>query len=201
MGHSPITYHVDMARWQPNAQERIVRAALELFAKQGYENTTVVEIAELAGLTKSTFFRHVPDKREVLFIGQDFLNSAFTDAIASAPPGATPLEAVAAALAAAAQAFPAERREFAPRREAIIAANRELREREALKVASLVAAMTEALTARGVEEPDASMAAAIGLLALGRAYSRWADPANQQAFTDLAREALAELATAARRVA
>jgi AcrR family transcriptional regulator len=201
MGPCPITYHVEMARWQPNPEERIVSAALELFAKQGYENTTVVEIAERAGLTKSTFFRHVPDKREVLFIGQDFLNSAFTDGIAAAPGGATPLEAVAAALAAAAQAFPAERREFALEREAIIAANPELREREALKVASLVAAMTEALTARGVEEPDASLAAAIGLLALGRAYSHWVHRTNQQAFTDLAREALDELATAARRLA
>ena len=174
-----------------------MRAALELFAEQGYENTTVVEIAERAGLTKSTFFRHVPDKREVLFIGQDFLVRAVTDGIASAPDGAAPLEGVAAALDAAAEAFPAERREFGPRRQAVIAANPELQEREALKRTGLATAMAEALKARGTEDLPASLAAEIGVLALGRAYARWADPANGQEFAELAREALTELQAAA----
>ena len=191
-----ITYAVPMARWQPNAQERLVRAALELFAEQGYESTTVVEIAERAGLTKSTFFRHVPDKREVLFIGQDFLVRALTDGIASAPDDAAPLEAVAAALDAAAEAFPAERREFGPQRQAVIAANRELQEREALKRTGFAAAMAEALKARGTEDIPASLAAEIGVLALSRAYASWADPANDREFAELAREALAELQAA-----
>lgn len=196
MAPGPIAYSVDMARWQPNARQRLVRAALELFAEQGYENTTVAGIAERAGLTKSTFFRHVPDKREVLFIGQDVLNRAFTDGIASAPDGAAPLEAVAAALDAAARVFTAESREFAPQRQAIIAANPELQEREAVKQASLLAAMTGALKARGLQDPAASLAAVIGLLALGHAYSRWIDPANEQQFAEIAREALAELRAA-----
>jgi AcrR family transcriptional regulator len=185
-----------MARWQPNAQERLVRAALELFSEQGYENTTVVEIAERAGLTKSTFFRHVADKREVLFIGQDILTRAFTKGIASAPADAAPLEAVGAALDAAAEAFPEERREIGPRRQAVIAANPELQEREALKRAGMAAAMTEALKARGIDPTAASLAAEIGVLALGRAYARWADPANTDGFAELAREALAELQVA-----
>jgi AcrR family transcriptional regulator len=185
-----------MARWQPNAQERLVRAALELFAEQGYENTTVVEIAERAGLTKSTFFRHVPDKREVLFIGQDSLVRALEDGVASAPDDAAPLEAIAAALDAAAEAFPAERREIGPQRQAIIAANPELREREALKRAGFATALTRALKARGTEDPTASLAAEIGVLALGGAYAQWADPANKREFAELAREALAELQAA-----
>ena len=173
-----------------------MRAALELFAEQGYESTTVVEIAERAGLTKSTFFRHVPDKREVLFIGQDFLVRALTDGIASAPNGASPLEAVAAALDAAAEAFPAERRDFGPQRQAVIAANPELQEREALKRTGFAAAMAEALKARGTEDIQASLAAEIGVLALSRAYARWADPANEREFAELARDALAELQAA-----
>jgi AcrR family transcriptional regulator len=60
-----------MARWEPNTRERLIRAAIELFAEQGYEATTVSQIAERAGgLTKTTFFRHFSDKREVLFAGQ-----------------------------------------------------------------------------------------------------------------------------------
>src|ERR1700728_2898958 len=83
-------YHVRMARWEPDARERLVRAALDLFTEQGYDNTTVAEIAERAGLTKSTFFRHFPDKREVLVAGQDTLCRLLVDAIAAAPATATP---------------------------------------------------------------------------------------------------------------
>ncbi|UNT00629.1 TetR/AcrR family transcriptional regulator [Streptomyces tubbatahanensis] len=58
-----------MARRQPHAPGRLLVAALELFEERGYENTTVVEITERAGLTKSTFFRRFRDKREALFGG------------------------------------------------------------------------------------------------------------------------------------
>jgi AcrR family transcriptional regulator len=82
-----------MVRWQPNPSERLAQAALELFAERGYENTTVIDIAQRAGLTKSTFFRHFQDKREVLF-GGGAMNGLVTEAIAAAPAAATPLEAV-----------------------------------------------------------------------------------------------------------
>src|SRR5436189_286777 len=60
-----------MGRWEPNARQRLVRAALDLFSEHSYDSTTIAQIAERAGLTKTTFFRHFPDKREVLFAGQD----------------------------------------------------------------------------------------------------------------------------------
>ena len=69
-----------MARWEPNARERLERAALALFTERGFDATTVAEIADRAGLTKSTFFRHFADKREVLFGGQDLLVQLFSDA-------------------------------------------------------------------------------------------------------------------------
>src|SRR3569833_1129042 len=96
---SNITYHVPVARWEPNTRERLVRAAVDLFADQGYAATTVSEIAERAGgLSKMTFFRHFPDKREVLFADQDKLGRLLADVIAVAPGSATPLQAVAAGL-------------------------------------------------------------------------------------------------------
>src|SRR5215469_14619637 len=105
-----------MARWEPNARERLALAALELFAERGYENTTVTDIAQRAGLTKSTFFRHFQDKREVLF-GDGTLNGLVAGAIAAAPPTATPLEAVAHALdAVGREVFTQARREFGARR-------------------------------------------------------------------------------------
>jgi len=186
-----------MGRWEPNARERLLRAALELFIEQGYEDTTVVEIAERAGLTKSTFFRHFPDKREVLFFGQDTLCQLLADGIAAAPRSAAPLEAVAAALDAVAVVFPPERRELGPQREAIIAANSELQEREALKRAGFATAMTQALLARGVPDPTARIAAELGIGAYYRAFEQWADPAGQQTLTELTRQALGQLRAAA----
>ncbi len=74
-----------MARWEPDARQRLVAAALDLFTEQGYDDTTVAQIADRAGLTKSTFFRHFPDKREVLVAGQDTLCRLLAEGIAAAP--------------------------------------------------------------------------------------------------------------------
>jgi len=182
-----------MPRWEPNATDRLVRAALDLFIEQGYDDTTVAQIAERAGLTKSTFFRHFPDKREVLFVGQDRTAQLLAEAIAAAPEHATPLEAVAAALDAAGTAFTPDQRDLGAPRLAVIAANPELQERDTLKRARFAATMTTALRARGLPDPVASLAAEIGVLALRRAAVRWADPASEQPFHELAVKALAEL--------
>jgi len=186
-----------MARWEPNARERLERAALALFTEHGFDATTVAGIADRAGLTKSTFFRHFADKREVLFGGQDMLVQLFGDAIRSAPAAATTAECLAAALEAAAVAFTPERHDLAPQRRAVIAANSELQERELLKRARLASAMTEALRARGAGEATARLAAEVGVLAFSTAYARWAAPGNLLPFAEIANAALRELQTSA----
>jgi AcrR family transcriptional regulator len=182
-----------MARWEPNARERLERAALALFAEHGYDATTVAQIADRAGLTKSTFFRHFADKREVLFGGQDLLVERFGDAIRNAPPWATAAGCLAAALEAAAGAFTPDRHELAPQRRAVIAAHSELQERELLKRARLASAMAEALRGRGADDTTARLAAEMGVLAFSTAYARWAAPENRQPFTEIARAALRDL--------
>jgi AcrR family transcriptional regulator len=191
-----------MARWEPNTRERLVRAALDLFTEQGYDATTVSEIAERAGgLTKMTFFRYFPDKREVLFgIGQEVHSQLMADAITAAPGSATALQAVQAALDAVSAAFTDDRRELATKLRAVIAANRELQERATFKRAALTEAMREALAKRGVPDPAAGLAAELGSGAFYTAFDRWADPAGpagQQTLTELSRQALGELRTAA----
>jgi AcrR family transcriptional regulator len=193
---SHINYHVLVARWEPNTPERLVRAALDLFTEQGYDATTVSEIAERAGVTKMTFFRHFPDKREVLFAGQEIHSRILADAIAAAPGPATPVQAVGAALDALAATFTDERREFAARLLPVIAAHSELRERSAFKHIGLTQTMGEALEKRGVPELTASLAAELGMRAFDRAFSQWADPVSQQTLPDLTRQALAELRAA-----
>ena len=186
-----------MARWEPNARERLVLAALDLFAEQGYDSTTVTQIANRAGLTKTTFFRHFPDKREVLFAGQEMHSRLLADGVAAAPDSATPLEAVAAALDALTASFTAEQHEFGPRLLTVIADNPELRERATFKHAALAAALTSALGKRGVPDLTASLAADLGVRAFDRAFDRWVKPSSQQTFTALAREELQALRTAA----
>ena len=69
MSAAVIGYDQAMGRWEPNARGRLEQAALELYVERGFEQTTVAEIAQRAGLTERTFFRHFADKREVLFQG------------------------------------------------------------------------------------------------------------------------------------
>ncbi|GAB3795183.1 TetR/AcrR family transcriptional regulator [Humibacter antri] len=164
-----------MARWEPGARERLVVAAVELFSENGYDETTVAEIAERAGLTKSTFFRYFPDKRELLVAGQETLGVLLAEGIAAAPSDATPLQAVAAGLDAVAGAMGPINRELGPRMKAAIAASTELQERDALKSVGLAASMTSALVARGVPEPTAHLAAELGLLAFKRGYAEWTE--------------------------
>jgi AcrR family transcriptional regulator len=154
-------------------RERLVVAAVDLFTEQGYDATTVAQIAERAGTTKSTFFRYFPDKRELLVAGQETLSRLLAEGIAEAPQGASPLEAVAAGLARAASAMGAVNRDLGPRLKAAVAASAELQERDALKSVSLAAAMTTALIARGVPDPTAHLAGELGVLAFKRGYAKW----------------------------
>src|ERR1700749_22000 len=112
-----------MARWEGNARSRLERAALDLFAEKGYDQTTVAQIAERAGLTERSFYRHYPDKREVLFAG-DELESVLTAAVLAAPAEATPFEALLAAFPAAGEVI--RPRDFLQVRAEVIAANPQL---------------------------------------------------------------------------
>jgi AcrR family transcriptional regulator len=190
-----ITYNAGMGRWEPNARERLERAALAVFLERGFDATTVAEIAASAGLTKSTFFRYFPDKRDVLAAGQETLSRLFAEGIAQAPADATPLTAVAAGLERAAGAMRPFNRDLAPHLQAAIAASTELQERAALKQVGLAAAMADALRARGVPDSVASLAAELGVLAFRDAHATWAETDNQQEFSELARAALERLRT------
>ena len=164
-----------MARWEPGARERLVLAAVDLFIEQGYDATTVAQIAERAGVTKSTFFRHFPDKRELLVAGQETLSRLLAEGITEAPAGASPLDAVGAGLARASSTMGPMNRELGPRLKAAVAASVELQERDALKSVSMAAAMTAALVARGVPGPAAALAGEMGVLAFKRGYAAWRD--------------------------
>ena len=188
-----------MPRWKPDGRQRLVVAALGLFAEQGYDDTTIAQISERAGLTRSTFFRHFADKREILTAGQEALSRLLAEGIDNAPADATPMTAVAAGLERASGGMTSFNRDLGPLLHAAIEANQELRNRAALKSIGMAAAMVDALKRREVAESAAQVAAEIGVLAFKLGYARWTDPARDEDPGELAthtRAAFDELRTA-----
>jgi AcrR family transcriptional regulator len=169
-----------MGRWEPDAAGRLREAAMELYTEEGFERTTVAEIADRAGVTARTFFRHFTDKREVLFAGSEELEQRMVEALVAAPPSAQPLDAVATALQAAAEML-GDRRDYARRRQAVIAATPELRERELIKMASLATAV-------------ASLAAETGVAVFRVAFERWVTDPDDSNLAEVMRTTLADLA-------
>jgi len=194
MAVAVINYDRGMGRWQADARGRLEQAALALYGERGFEQTTVAEIAERAGLTERTFFRYFADKREVLFSGAGALQELLVSSVASAPDSAAPIDAIFAALESAG-ALLQERRGFSLKRQAVIAANAELQERELIKLATLASALGDALRRRGVREPAASLAAETGITVFRIAFERWINDTSQRDLPQHIRESLAELKT------
>lgn len=178
----------------------MVVAAADLFNEQGYDATTVAQIAARAGVTKSTFFRHFPDKRDVLVAGQAALSDLLAEGIRDAPPNAGTMTLVTAALHRASTMMGPENRALGPRVRAAVEASAELQARDALKSVGLASAMSEALIRRGVTDATAQLAAEIGVLAFKRGYARWSEgePEDGDDLAAYARAALDELRTAVR---
>ena len=181
-----------MVRWEPDSRSRLEQAALALYGERGFDDTTVAEIAARAGLTERTFFRHFADKREVLFGGAGALQAHLVDAVVSAPDTAGPIDAIARALDAAGDLFE-ERRDFARRRQAILAASEELQERELKKLASLSAALAAALRQRGVDEPAASLTGELAIAVFRIGFEQWVTEGNQRTLLELMHEGLDEV--------
>jgi AcrR family transcriptional regulator len=181
-----------MARWEPDAAGRLREAALELYVAQGYEQTTVAEIAERAGVTARTYFRHFADKREVLFAGSELLQQGMVDAVAGAPEGLAPLDLVGAALDAAAGVLGRDIR-FSKRRQSVIVANAELHERELIKMSRLADALTQGLADRGVPRDEARLAAEAGIAVFRIGFERWVAGPRSGDLAAVMRKSLAQL--------
>jgi AcrR family transcriptional regulator len=192
MSVTVISYHRAMGRWEPNARGRLAKAAMALYAEQGFEQTTAAEIAARAGLTERTFFRHFGDKREVLFYGMDMARDLLARAVADAPAPATAMDAVDAALQALG-AMIQQNPGLARLRDQIMSANADLRERELTKLAGLAAAMAEALHDRGIPQPAAALAAETGIAVFKIAVARWISHPGQPDLPGIIRESMKEL--------
>jgi AcrR family transcriptional regulator len=185
-----------MVRWEPGAGGRLREAAMELYVERGFEQTTVAEIAQRAGVTARTFFRHFADKREVLFAGSEDLSKGLIRAIAEAPPETGPMTAIAIALDACADFLGLDHTR-SRQRQSIIEANPELLERELIKMARLGRALADGLRARGVGDPEAALAAESGIVVVRVAFSRWVSETDPSDLKTVMRDTLAALRTVA----
>jgi AcrR family transcriptional regulator len=161
-----------MPRNGEEVRKRLQWAALELFRERGYEETTAAEIAAKAGVTERTFFRHFPDKREVLFDGDAAFTEAVTKAIRNAPETLGPWDTQFFAFDSVKQMF-VENRPFTEPRQRVIARSPALQERATAKTRSLTAAVASALCERGLTAPQANLAAQMGMATLSHGVSAW----------------------------
>ncbi|WP_433192285.1 TetR family transcriptional regulator [Nocardia sp. CA-107356] len=180
-----------MPRSGADARGRLRQAALKLYQEQGFDQTTAAEIAARAGVNERTFFRHFPDKREVLFDGEADLRATLMQAVAEAPEGLGPFEILLCSFRKSARNLE-NNRPFSEPRWKVIAVTPALRERELAKHALLTDAAAEALRQRGIDEGLADLAARTGWAAFQHAVQAWIDdPAHSldahlsQAFDDL----------------
>lgn len=186
-----------MPRWEQGADDRLREAALQLFLEHGYENVTVAQITERAGLTRRTFSRYFADKRDVLFAGSERLPDALAEAVEKADAALTPFQALMTALEQVGEMLADRVAPHAAQRRAITSGSAELQERERTKFAAVAAAVDTALRQRGVVPSSAELLANVGVAIFRTAFARWVDqPEAAITLPDRMREAAAELAHA-----
>lgn len=185
-----------MPRWEHGSEDRLKKAAIALFTTQGFENTSVIEIAERARVTPRTFFRYFSDKREVLFAGSEKLRMALAEKILEAPDVERPLRVVTGVLSE----FNWESmgsRDFQRQRQAVIAANPELLERDLIKHHHIAVGFSDALRQRGVDADTAQLAARVGIQMFFTAYEHWLEAGDKADLAVISERVMSLLATIA----
>jgi AcrR family transcriptional regulator len=164
-----------MPRWDADAEERLRAAAIDLYLELGYENVTVAQIADRAGLTRRTFSRYFTDKRDVLFAGSERLPGLLAEALGQSDPTLTPFEALLTALADVGAVLGPRVAPHAAQRREVIARSPELQERGRTKFADVADALAAALHQRGMDPPDATLLADVGVAIFRSGFDRWVD--------------------------
>ena len=183
-----------MSRWEPDAEDRLRKAAVDLYLERGFDKVSVAEISARAGLTRRTFFRYFADKREVLFAGAEQLPIALAAAVREADADLAPFDAALDALRTVGIAV-VERveHEHSRARRAVIRSSPELQERERTKLAASTSALAEALHERGTAPDTSAFVARIAVAVFETAFARWIDHDGQAGFTDHFDNAVSEI--------
>jgi AcrR family transcriptional regulator len=180
-------------RWDADAEERLRSAAIELYLELGYENVTVAQIADRAGLTRRTFSRYFTDKRDVLFAGSEALPGLLAEALGRGDPDLGPFDALLTALVEVGGVLGPRVGPLAAQRRVVIARSPELQERGLTKFAAVADALAAALRRRGLDGPGAALLADVGVAVFRSGFDRWVDDPDGPDLPDRLREAAAEI--------
>lgn len=172
-----------MPRWPNDTRDRMIGASLALFAEHGYAAVTVDDIAERSGVSARTFFRHFPDKEEVLFADDDELLPALLAAILAPSDAATAGAQMTAALDSLAVLLEPQR-ERLQRRQRIIDSQVSLKGRELAKQARWQQSVMSALVEAGYAPGDADLLAAIGFAVFRRSLHGWLSDAEELSLSE-----------------
>lgn len=180
-----------MARWEPDASGRLLGAAIDLFTERGYDATTAAQIAERAGLTKTTLFRHFADKPEIVFQGQQLFMSLAVDGVAGAPGESAPFHILSAGVFALCTAHGADQRTIGRRLDPILSSSPELQERAVFKRFAITDALYHALAARMGNPRQAAVLADVGMRAYYDGFAAWIASTDEVSLSDVVRGELA----------
>ncbi|MFC8597232.1 TetR/AcrR family transcriptional regulator [Isoptericola sp. NPDC057191] len=162
-------------------RDRLVSHALDLFERQGYDATTTAQIADAAGVTQMTLFRHFPTKDALLV--SDPYDPLIAEAVGAQPADLPPVERVRRGMLAALRDVAPTEDTTAQRRVALVARTPRLRAAAVGATAATERAVADRLVADGVPRFDATVAAAACLGACTAALLAPADPATTVADT------------------
>lgn len=151
----------------------LVEAGLDLFERQGYEQTSVAQIARAAGVTEMTFFRHFPAKEHLLL--DDPYDPALAAAIAAQPRDLRPFARAARGIRAAWRALPEPEAPVVRRRIRIAASTPSLRGAVWRSTGNTERAVIDQLVADGATLDVARVAASSVLAALVAGLFMWAE--------------------------
>ncbi|GBG96582.1 TetR/AcrR family transcriptional regulator [Lactococcus termiticola] len=152
------------------SKEKLYEAAIALISRQGYDETTVQEIADKAGLTERTFYRQFKDKADVLFDAGNGFAEMIIDHIQSSQ-ASNPIEQVLDGYRGVAVFFD-ENRERTLLRQRVIHSHPDLEERELLKLKKIEGILLEEMS-QSFEPEDAELAVSIGRAIYNLAFKSW----------------------------
>jgi AcrR family transcriptional regulator len=168
--------------------------ALRLFAEQGYDATTVEQIAAAAEISPSTFFRYFPSKEDVVI--QDEYDPLLATMIDNAPAELSPVAALRHAIATAFGEIDKAELAKVQERTRLIMSVPALRARTLENLTDTVAVLAEPLARRSGRDPGDYVVRSLAGALIGEvlvATQAWIDGEDGKGFVELIDEALAHL--------
>ncbi len=168
---SPVSSRTERTR------DRLLTAAISLFDSQGYDATTVTQIAQRAGVSEMTFFRYFPSKEDTVIA--DPYDPVLAEAAARQPRELGPVVRIVRAMRELLTAMPEDAVEVVRTRVAIVARTPALRAATWRAMGETEAVVTAALSADGCDPLRAKAAAAAVLAASAVALMEWAQSGDR----------------------